>query len=355
MVSSPTTGSNLLEGQVLQFPPPSMSLKIGTIITFGITCSVATIFMALRYVQAFKLTKKIEIDLVMITMSYGCALVYSVPMINFMYIGQDVSLAELATLAKQLLTSVLIYLICPCINKIAILTVLFQISPAKAYRYTVVAVAVAIFVYTLVLCIIAGGPCSPLQLGTTVCLKKGILAHAVLNIVSDLAVIAIPIPTIYALHSSKKQKITVGCLLALGSGVVICSIARVPYMLGYNMAVHSTNTEGVIGIWSLFEINLGIICACAMRLKRLISVYLPRFSLFSSRGTAKLSEETPGERFQPEGYRAQRSYQLHSIQDGNSSPCISPKHISVHQTFQMDVERMRAYRAHNDSADRILA
>ncbi|CAI7578812.1 unnamed protein product [Penicillium viridicatum] len=354
MVLSPTAGSNLLEGQVLQFPPPSMSLKIGTVVTFGITCSVATIFMALRYVQAFKLIKKIEIDLVMITMSYGCALVYSVSMINFMYIGQDISLAELATLAKQLLTSVLIYLICPCINKIAILTVLFQISPAKAYRYTVVTVAVAIFVYTLVLCIIAGGPCSPLQLGTTVCLKKVTLAHAVLNIVSDLAVIAIPIPTIYALHSSKKQKITVGCLLALGSGVVICSIARVPYMLGYNTAVHSTNTEGVVGIWSLFEINLGIICACAMRLKRLISVYLPRFSLFSSRSTAKLSEEPAAERFQPKGYRAQHSYQLHSIQDGNSSPCISPKHISVHRTFQMDVERMHAYRANNDSADRIL-
>lgn len=116
--------------------------------------------------------------------------------------------------------STLLYLICPCITKIAILTVLFQISPAKVYRYTVVAVAVAIFVYTLVLCIIVGGPCSPLQLGTTVCLKKVTLAHAVLNIVSDLAVIAIPIPTIYALHSSKKQKITVGCLLALGSGYV---------------------------------------------------------------------------------------------------------------------------------------
>lgn len=72
MVLSPTTGSNLLEGQVLQSPPPSMSLKIGTLITFGITCSVATIFMALRYVQAFKLTKKIEIDLGMIRTTSRC-------------------------------------------------------------------------------------------------------------------------------------------------------------------------------------------------------------------------------------------------------------------------------------------
>ncbi|KAJ6183587.1 hypothetical protein N7519_004888, partial [Penicillium mononematosum] len=326
---------NLAE-QFTQFSPPSTSLKIGTVVTFGITCFIATVFLALRYLQAFKLTKKIEIDLIMITLSYGVALLYSVSLVNFMYLPQDVSLIDMMWVLKQMLISVLAYLICPSITKMAILAVLFQINPAKVYRCTVVAVAATIFVYTLVLCIITGGPCSPLHLTNMGCLRNVSMVHAVLNIVSDLAVIIIPIPTIHGLHSSKKNKITVGCLLALGSSVVICSIARVPYMLSYNTSIHSTKTEGVIGIWSLFEINFGITCACAMRLKRLISTYLPRLSLFSSRGAAALSEETPVERHVPQRGRVRQSYQLHSIQDGNSSPCISPKHISVHQTFQID-------------------
>jgi hypothetical protein len=63
MALAPIVGLNQPEGQKLQFLQPSMSLKIGTIIAFCITYSIATIFMALRYFQAFKLTKKIEIDL----------------------------------------------------------------------------------------------------------------------------------------------------------------------------------------------------------------------------------------------------------------------------------------------------
>jgi hypothetical protein len=258
----------------------------------------------------------------------------------------------------------------------AILTVLFQINPTRVYRYIIVAVVAAILTYTLALCIITGGPCSPLHLGTKVCLQKVALSHAVLNIVSDFAVITIPIPTIHALHSSKKQKITVGCLLALGSryvfprlwigfpeaisakppsySVVICSIARVPYMLHYGNTADSTNTEAVIGIWSMFEINLGIICACAMRLKGLISTYLSRFSLFSPRAIAKLSEEAAIERFQPKGERARHSYQLHSIEVGNYGPFKGTKHISVHQAFRIDEERPHVCRGDNDSAERIL-
>ena len=128
--------------------------------------------------------------------------------------------AYLSTLADKkqgLLINTLTYLICPCITKMAILSVLFQINPARIYRCLVVAVALAIFAYTLTLCIITGGPCNPLHAGTTACLENVALSQAVLNIASDLAVIAIPIPTIHRLHFSEKQKVTVGCLLTLGS------------------------------------------------------------------------------------------------------------------------------------------
>lgn len=128
--------------------------------------------------------------------------------------------STLANRKQRLLVNTLTYLICPCITKMAILSVLFQINPARVYRYLVVAVAVAIFAYTLALCIITGGPCNPLHAGTTACLENVALSQAVLNIASDLAVIAIPIPTIHGLHFSTKQKLTVGCLLALGSGYV---------------------------------------------------------------------------------------------------------------------------------------
>ncbi|KAL2701264.1 hypothetical protein AAEP93_008083 [Penicillium crustosum] len=339
-----TPGMPPPEGQESHFHEPYNSLQTGTVIAFGITYLIATIFLALRYFQAFKLTKKIEVDLIM---SYGWG--------KHMW---NVSLEDLMEFNKRLLVNTLTYLICPCITKMAILSVLFQISPARVYRYLVVAVAVAIFAYTLTLCIITGGPCNPLHAGTTACLENVALSQAVLNIASDLAVIAIPIPTIHSLHFSAKQKLTVGCLLALGSGVIICSIARLPYVLLLGKTADTTYTEAILGVWSLVEVNLGIICACAMRFRRLIAVYLPRLSLFSSRshGTAKITEDTPIiNRFQPKNSGGQHSYELRSVQDGHVNPFAGTKDISVHRSFQVDEERTHAYRGSNDSGDKILA
>ncbi|CAI7579420.1 uncharacterized protein N7487_006263 [Penicillium crustosum] len=358
-----TPGMPPPEGQESHFHEPYNSLQTGTVIAFGITYLIATIFLALRYFQAFKLTKKIEVDLITITISYGVALVYFVTVVNLMSYGWgkhmwNVSLEDLMEFNKRLLVNTLTYLICPCITKMAILSVLFQISPARVYRYLVVAVAVAIFAYTLTLCIITGGPCNPLHAGTTACLENVALSQAVLNIASDLAVIAIPIPTIHSLHFSAKQKLTVGCLLALGSGVIICSIARLPYVLLLGKTADTTYTEAILGVWSLVEVNLGIICACAMRFRRLIAVYLPRLSLFSSRshGTAKITEDTPIiNRFQPKNSGGQHSYELRSVQDGHVNPFAGTKDISVHRSFQVDEERTHAYRGSNDSGDKILA
>jgi hypothetical protein len=50
-------------GQVSDFNAPYNSLQTGTVIAFGITYFIATSFLGLRYFQAFKLTKKVEIDL----------------------------------------------------------------------------------------------------------------------------------------------------------------------------------------------------------------------------------------------------------------------------------------------------
>lgn len=50
-------------GEVPQFDAPYNSLQIGTFIAFGITYFLATVVLVLRYFQAVKLIKKIELDL----------------------------------------------------------------------------------------------------------------------------------------------------------------------------------------------------------------------------------------------------------------------------------------------------
>ncbi|KAF7551731.1 hypothetical protein G7Z17_g4811 [Cylindrodendrum hubeiense] len=219
----------------------------------------------------------------------------------------------------------------------AMLAVLFHINPSVIYRSVTVGVGVAIFAYTLVLCIITGAPCNPLKAGTTKCLENVALSQAVLNIVSDFAVVAVPIPTIHGLNFTLKQKISVGCILALGSGVVICSIARLPYVLLLDKTDDVTYTEAILGVWSLVEVNLGIICACAMRLKRLVMTYLPQLGLFSSRSRDAASGSW-GKGLRLDKNEGQHSYQLHSIQKGYDDTASDSRDIHVYRSYNVDVE-----------------
>ncbi|KAJ6015576.1 hypothetical protein N7540_010167 [Penicillium herquei] len=364
-----TPGMEPPAGETSHFYTPYNSLQIGTVVAFGVTYFLATIFLALRYFQAFKLVKKVELDLVIITISFGVSATYFATLVRLMKYGWgkhmwDVSIAQLVKFDKALLPNTVTYLICPAITKMAILSILFRINPSTIYRYCVVGVAVSIFAYTLTLCVITGAPCNPLRTGTTKCLENVALAQAVLNIASDLAVVALPMPTIHNLQFSTKQKLTVSCLLALGSGVVICSIARLPYVLKLDSTSDTTYTEAILGIWSLVEINLGIICACAMRFKKLITTYLPRLSLFSSRSRSRSTGKAylaDPHMFRPKDSKGQHSYQLHSFQDSSVepfSPAFPPKSkdISVYRTFEVDVERTDGDRdiRDNGSTDKIL-
>ncbi|KAL2851087.1 hypothetical protein BJY01DRAFT_245187 [Aspergillus pseudoustus] len=358
-----TPGMEPPAGHTPQFDAPWNSVQIGSVITFAVTYFFATLFLGLRYFQAFKLTRKVEVDLVTVTISYGVALVYFITMVDLFGHGWgkhmwDVSLADLLELNKALLPNTLSYLICPTITKMAILSVLYRINPSTIYRGTVIVVAVMIIGYTLALCIITGGPCSPLKDGTIKCLEKVALSQAILNLVSDFALVALPLPTIHNLHLPAKRKIMVGCILALGSGVVICSIARLPYVIVLPTTADTTYTQAVLGIWTIAEVNLGIICACAMRFKRLIATYLPKLSLFSSsadgnsrsrfglrrRKGAAVVYESRSDGFQPEARRGGHSYQLHSVQNGSAGAdgvdgsvgSLGKKDIAVYREFQVD-------------------
>ncbi|KAK5652847.1 hypothetical protein OQA88_9513 [Cercophora sp. LCS_1] len=317
------------------------SLQVGTCIAFGVTYFFCTVFLVLRFVQAIKIVRKIELDLIILTISYGAALVYFITMVDIMRHGWGRNITELNTtdlmnFNKALLPNTLTYLITPAVTKMAILVVLFKINPSVIYRWIVAGVGFAIFAYTFALTYITGDPCNPLKEGKMQCLMGVALAQSVLNIASDLAVIILPIPTIHSLQLSMKQKVTVACILALGSAVIVCSIARLPYVLILPNDPNITYTEAVLGVWSIVEVNLGIFCGSAMRLKPLIVRYLPMVGLGTSgkRSTTKTFGNTTGPT--PLSSRGNGKYHLHSIQ--KSSVGDEDKNIHVYTEFDVRTE-----------------
>lgn len=114
----------------------------------------------------------------------------------------------------------------------------------------------------------------------------------------------------------------------------------------------ATYEEAVLGIWCVVEINLGITCGCAMRLRSLLRMYLPKLGFYASSRSRSFGNSPHGiwsksNRNDEETAQAQ-SYRLHSIQKSSSGP---DAHVT---TFDGYRDRQIGLRRDNDSTDQIL-
>ncbi|PSK40021.1 hypothetical protein B9Z65_7961 [Elsinoe australis] len=83
---------------------------------------------------------------------------------------------------------------------------------------------------------------------------QNIYVVSIFNIVTDVAILSIPVPLLWRLQVPKKQKIVVALFLMTGVVVIIAAVIRITVTLGSNP---STTT---INAWGVRETIIGIIC-----------------------------------------------------------------------------------------------
>ena len=144
------------------------------------------------------------------------------------------------------------------------------------------------------------------------------LSSAPVNIITDLAILVLPMPTLTSMRLPKKQKIILVVTFSFGLFVTVVDIVRIAYL--ENAALSRLRLIGTKGgnsriveendfpwyaslsfMWSAVEVNVGIVCACVPSLKPLFSRFLPGFirdtgdvSLRGGSFDQKLPEESPG-------------------------------------------------------------
>lgn len=119
------------------------------------------------------------------------------------------------------------------------------------------------------------------------------ICSAPVNIVTDLAILALPIPVLTGMRLPKRQKYILVFTFSLGVFVTIVDVVRIYYL---QQAITSTtpasgtssDPTAIFGdspefawnaslslMWSAVEVNVGMICACIPTLKPLIIKFLP--------------------------------------------------------------------------------
>ncbi|PNP52283.1 hypothetical protein FNYG_15856 [Fusarium nygamai] len=121
-------------------------------------------------------------------------------------------------------------------------------------------------------------PINPMPSDEFVCgvdTKKFFLGKAIPNIITDIFIILLPLPSIKTLHLPLLQKVAVVFIFTLGVFVTIISIIRLFFIL--NLDLKSPDVTWNISnslIWSNVEANIAIVCCCLPSLKPLYSIAL---------------------------------------------------------------------------------
>lgn len=120
------------------------------------------------------------------------------------------------------------------------------------------------------------------------------LSSTPLNLITDLAVLLLPMPILTGMRLPRKQKIILIITFSFGAFVAAVDVVRIVYLQGaartrIREIVTSTNSgsreaeqtdfswyAAFSFMWSAIEVNVGIMCACVPGLKPLVSRFLPQ-------------------------------------------------------------------------------
>lgn len=115
------------------------------------------------------------------------------------------------------------------------------------------------------------------------------------NVALDIIVVVMPMPYVWRLHAPLAQRLILGGMFVLGTFISVVSSVRLIIFLRIPIATSGDVTYNFreIILWSIVEINIGLVCACLPSLKpAFAAVGLNR--LFSFNGSRISNKKSTG-------------------------------------------------------------
>ncbi|KAK6362382.1 hypothetical protein TWF730_006072 [Orbilia blumenaviensis] len=95
-------------------------------------------------------------------------------------------------------------------------------------------------------------------------------------ILTDIAIWALPMPLIFQLKLYPRQRILALCTFGIGAIACVASGFRLDAVIKfYNYGSEGTSTL-IIDAWTIIEMNIALLCACAPAVRALVIYYAPK-------------------------------------------------------------------------------
>ncbi|KAL0931188.1 uncharacterized protein CTRU02_213923 [Colletotrichum truncatum] len=179
-----------------------------------------------------------------------------------------------------------LFLFASGLSKLSILASYLRIAaPATWFSRLTWFTGVVVFALIWIFLIVLWTQCSPIWHYWTLFADWGncipewppLAGQGITNVITDIAVYLLPMPTLFKLQMPMTQRVSLVVLFGLGLVVVIAGIMRTYWVLyveikyvqdpSYDLMWDSYN----IWIWTALEANLAIICGCAPAIRRLFT------------------------------------------------------------------------------------
>ncbi|KAH9869189.1 hypothetical protein IAQ61_006394 [Plenodomus lingam] len=121
------------------------------------------------------------------------------------------------------------------------------------------------------------------------------LGGSIPNVILDLVVVLMPLPYVWRLQAPLAQRLILAGMFILGTFIAVVSLVRLIIFLSIPIATSGDVTFNFreIIVWSIVEINVGLICACMPSLKpAFAAIGLNR--LFTFNGSRNSDNKSPG-------------------------------------------------------------
>ncbi|CAM1503312.1 Fc.00g080880.m01.CDS01 [Cosmosporella sp. VM-42] len=234
-----------------------------------------------------------------------------------------------------------------CLNKVAAILLYLRLFVTQSFRiacFVVMGIIVASSIggigATIWQCVPIEGAWNKNVDATCIDSNKFWMAYAIMNILTDVMVLALPIPPILRLQMSRRDKSLLCGIFLLGGFVTITSILRTTSVQN-SLKNKQDSTYNFIerGMWTLAEANLGIISTCLPVLKRPMGKLFPR--LFGS-------TKEDSSYFVNTGHDNSRGYNLSNMSTQGSHPGFWRGATKSHQAVSITGPKMARERTSDE-------
>ncbi|RYO83906.1 hypothetical protein DL766_001733 [Monosporascus sp. MC13-8B] len=151
--------------------------------------------------------------------------------------------------------------------KLSLLSLYGSVFTSKRFRYCVWAVAAVVTTWAVSIATVGIFQCTPIAFGWDPTIPGGycfnyglvVLIGGIINIVTDLTILCMPIPLVWKLHVTRQKKLLLCFTFAMGGSACIISMVRLAFALEVGSTADGSWDNIPAGLLSVVELMTGIL------------------------------------------------------------------------------------------------